>query len=205
MIHPTYETLVNYLENQLPEIDRAQVEEHLSGSCQQCSGKLAKLRTVLELTLSDRTFAPSAAVLKQAVTLLPQRLTHVSNPLLRVFAQLQFDSRLQLSRTAVRGPKTSQSRQMLFSAQQVDIDLQITPERGEHHLVGQILSSDQRAGQMAAFVSLHNKSGELLKGTETDALGQFTFKQIPAGVYNLDFDLGSQEVAILDLEFSNDH
>jgi hypothetical protein len=42
------------------------------------------------------------------------------------------------------------------------------------------------------------------RSVEADSLGQFTFKQIPPGVYDLTIDLGSQEVAITGLEFSND-
>jgi hypothetical protein len=39
---------------------------------------------------------------------------------------------------------------------------------------------------------------------ETDSFGQFAFRQVPSGIYDLVFDLGAQEVSINSLELSND-
>jgi len=203
MSHPSYEILINYLENQLPEAERSQVEKHLAQPCQTCNTKIARLRQVLAVTARDQTVAPPAEVLQRAMATYKQRAKPAQAPHLRVLAALQFDSRLQLSPAAFRG--VARARQLLFSAQQVDIDLQLTPEHGEHNLAGQILGPKQEAqGQSLAFVSLQNKTGKMLKGTETDAHGQFAFKQILTGIYDLVFDLGSQEIAIIDLELGND-
>jgi hypothetical protein len=70
----------------------------------------------------------------------------------QVLAILQFDSHLQLSRMTSRGPV--RTRQMLFTAEDVDIDLQMTPEDGDHNLTGQILGSEQANQSPQAFVSL---------------------------------------------------
>lgn len=201
MTHPTYETLVNYIENKLIEADRIKVDEHLSHPCLQCKSKLAQLHTVLETATTDKTVAPPADVLSRAIAIYqkPAKATH---PILRVLATLQFDNRIQLSAMASRG--VSRAHQMLFTTQQVDIDLKITPEHSQHTLVGQILGSEQTAEASMAFVSLQNKAGKPLMGTETGSLGQFTFRQIPSGIYDLVFDLGSQEIAINSLEFGND-
>ena len=204
MTHPTYMTLIGYIENQLPESERVKLEEHFSHSCKQCSEKITLLRIALKAAAQDQTVAPPVDVLRRAVALYRKRPVNPLQPLLRVFAELQFDSRLQLSLSSVRGPGAAHTRQMLYSTQHVDIDLQITSEHGDNNLIGQILVSEKSTEKPAAFVSLHNKSGELLNGTETDALGQFSFNQISAGVYDLDFDLGSQEVAIAGLELGND-
>ncbi len=204
MNHPTYMMLIDYIENQLPEKDRAKLDGHLTRPCQQCNEKISLLRIALNAAANDQTVAPPADVLRRAVALYQKQPVTPLQPLLRVFADLRFDSRLQLSLSAVRGASTSHTRQMLFSTQLVDIDLRITPEQYGHNLMGQILISEKFAEKPTAFVSLHNRSGELLKGTETDRLGQFNFKQIVPGVYDLDFDLGSQEVAITALELGND-
>ena len=55
-----------------------------------------------------------------------------------------------------------------------------------------------------AAASLKSETGEVLQGTETDSLGPFTFQQVPPGVYDLTFDLESQEVFISSLELMND-
>jgi anti-sigma factor RsiW len=202
MEHPDFDTLVQYAGGLLPEAARAEFEAHLAQPCAACTRKLAELRAVLATAAADRTVPPPAAVLQQAVAAFDRR--PAPQPLLRVLATLAFDSRSQLSLAAVRG--TSAKRQMLFTTQQVDIDLQISPEKGEHRLVGQILGAEaESAGETAAaFVSLNDPSGEALQGTETDAHGQFSFPQVPVGVYDLVFDLAGQEIAITRLEIRDD-
>ncbi|HAE58653.1 MAG TPA: hypothetical protein DCG54_03860 [Anaerolineae bacterium] len=93
---------------------------------------------------------------------------------------------------------------MLYTAQHVDIDLKITPEHGEHSLVGQVLADEKTDDLSTAFVTLQNKTGGMLQGVETDSFGQFAFRQVPSGIYDLVFDLGAQEVSINSLELSND-
>lgn len=202
MKHPTYETLISHIENQLPEGDRARIEEHLSQPCQQCDNEMAQLRLVLDAAGADTTIAPPPDVLRRAVAAFRERPVTVRRPVLSVLAELLFDSRLQLSPMASRG--AARTRQMLFATQQLDIDLNITPEHREHNLAGQILDREQADEYPAAFVSLQNETGTVQRSMEADSLGQFTFKQIPPGVYDLVIDLGSQEVAITGLEFGND-
>lgn len=204
MTHLTYTTLLSYIGNRLPDADRAKIEAHLfSDSCQECGSKIARLRTVLDAVTTDRTIAPPQAVLRKALNLdLKQQVT-LAQPFLQMLAKLQFDSRLQLSPMHVRGGG-AKTRHMLFSTPQLDIDLEITPEDGDHNMVGQILDSEQTNEPSLAFVSLKNETGEVLQGTETDSLGQFTFQQVPPGVYDLVFDLDSQEVFISSLELMND-
>jgi hypothetical protein len=121
---------------------------------------------------------------------------------MRVVAALHFDSRLQLSSAGTRG--AARGRQMLFTTEQVDIDLQIKPGRTDSDLMGQMLSAESSGEVLPAFVSLQSSAGTWLRATETDSLGQFTFRQIPSGSYDLVFDLENQEVAITGLEFEND-
>jgi len=203
MTHLTYTALLSYIGNRIPDTDRAEVEAHLfSDLCQECGSKIARLRTVLEAVTSDRSVAPPAAVLRKAINLDLKQQVNLAQPFLQMLAKLQFDSRLQLSPMHARG--IAKTRHMLFSTPQLDIDLEITPEQGEHNLVGQILDTEQSNEPSLAFVSLKNDAGEMLQGTETDSLGQFTFQQVPSGVYDLVFDLESQEVFISSLELMND-
>lgn len=203
MTHLTYTTLINYIGNKISDAERAEVEAHLfSDACQECSGKADRLRVVLGAVVKDRSFAPPSSVLQKAVNIDLKQPVALAQPFLQMLAKLQFDSRLQLSPMQSRG--VAKTRHMLFSTPQLDIDLEITPERGEHNLVGQILDSEQADEPSQAFVSLKTESGEVLQGTETDSLGQFTFQQVPPGIYDLTFDLDSQEVFISSLELVND-
>lgn len=202
MAHFNYETLLNYLEDQLSVEERSQVDAHVS-SCQRCGQRLALLRTVLQSTAGDRTVAPPESILKRAVDIAHgKRESPQHKPWMRVVAALRFDSRLQLSSAATRG--ATRGRQMLFTTEQVDIDLQIKPGRTDSDLLGQMLSTQRTGEILPAFVSLQSSAGVLLRATETDSLGQFTFRQISSGIYDLVFELEDQEVAITGLEFEND-
>ncbi|MBN1310000.1 MAG: hypothetical protein JXB30_01185 [Anaerolineae bacterium] len=204
MVHPTYEILIDYIENELPKAERVKVDDHLSQSCEECNAKLTQLRMVLDSIKEDKTIAPPPDVLRRAIATHAKQPTTPSRSLIQVLAELLFDSQLQLSPMAARG--IARTRQMLFTTQQVDIDLHITPEHTDHNLTGQILGREQDDEEQysTAFVSLQSDTSGTLKGTEADSLGQFTFKQIPPGVYDLVIDLGNQEVAIAGLELIND-
>lgn len=203
MNHPTYQTLINYYENNLPEVEQVKVKKHLAQPCEQCGAKINHLRSVFSITATDRTIAPPAAVLQQAVALFQKRGPAPATPLQRILAALQFDSRMQLSPAAFRG--IARSRQLLYSAQDIDIDLQLTPEQGGQNLIGQIITPSQEwESHTHAFVCLEDQSSNLLYGTETDSQGQFSFRQIEPGNYNLVLATANQEIAILDLAITND-
>jgi hypothetical protein len=203
MTHLSYETLLNYLENQLSTEERNVVEAHLAEACQQCDRGLTRLRAVLDSAARDRTVAPPEAVLKRAVeTALRGKKPSQPGPWTRIVAALSFDNRLQLSSAAIRG--AARIRQMLFTTEQMDIDLQIKPVGAVHDLLGQILGTARSEELLPAFVSLHSKEGELLRATETDLLGQFAFREVPSGIYDLVFDFENQEVAVTGLNFKND-
>jgi hypothetical protein len=202
MTHLKYEILLNYLEGQLSAEERKEVDAHFAEACQQCDRRLALLRTVLQTVAGDRTVAPPADVLKQAVEKAKTR-KKTSSPRLwnRMVASLSFDSHLQLSSAATRG--SGRARQMLFTAEQVDIDLQIKSGRKDHELLGQVLDARQSGGFLLAFVSLQNNEGQQ-RATETDPLGQFAFHGVSSGTYDLVFDLDDHEIAITGLEFRNE-
>jgi len=173
---------------------------HLAGSCQQCKRQLALLRTVLDVVAKDRTIAPPTAVLKKTIELKQGRSPQPKfwN---RVVAVLSFDSSLQLSTAATRG--TARARQVLFTAEQVDIDLNLKLGRENHELFGQILDTRQSGESRPTFVCLQNNEGQQ-RATETDTLGQFAFHGITSGTYDLVFDLDDQEIAVTGLEFRDE-
>lgn len=200
MPHLKYDILLNYLEDHLSAEERSKVDMHLAEPCWQCGRRLTLLRTVLNSVARDRTVAPPEDILRRAVDISrSHRERPERKPWMRVIAALRFDSQQQLSFAATRG--VTRTRQMLFTTEQVDIDLQIKPGRTDNDLLGQMLSTGEA---VPAFVSLQNNAGSLLRATETDSLGQFVFRQIPPGSYELVFDLENQEVAITGLEFKND-
>jgi hypothetical protein len=203
MAHIKYQTLLDYLEDQLPPAERSKVNEHLAETCQQCDRRIAFLRTVLQTVANDHTVAPPADVLKRAVDNVRNRKEEPRSGLWnRVVASLSFDNHMQLSSAATRG--SARARQMLFTTDQVDIDLQIKPGNRDYELLGQMLDARHSGGFVAAFVSLQSNEGQVQKATETDALGQFAFHGVSAGTYDLVFDLDDNQIAVTGLEFRNE-
>jgi hypothetical protein len=203
MTHLTYETLLNYMEERLSPQERAAAEAHLAPSCESCEQRMAQLRKVLQSVQNDHTTPPPASVLKQAMEI-PLTKPRPSQPgrWTRLIASLSFDSHLQLSSTLTRG--ASRERQMLFTAEQMDIDLKISSGRGGHDVLGQLLGAPQTGEAIPVFVSLQSNSGAFLKVTETDSQGQFVFREISSGVYDLFFDLETQQIAVQGLQVRND-
>lgn len=203
MTHLTYETLVNYLEERLSVEERSAVDAHLALGCESCGRHLALLHKVFETVNGDHMTPPPASVLKRAIDI---SLTNPRPPQpamgQRLIAALSFDSRLQLSSALTRG--TSREWHMLFTAQQVDIDLKISTGHETYDMLGQVLGTQQVGDAPFAFVSLQTSTGQFLKVTETDSLGQFAFREISSGVYDLIFDLETQEIAVHGLEVGND-
>jgi hypothetical protein len=202
MQHPTIEILLDYVEHQLTEADRAALDEHLALPCPQCNAVIARLGAVLQAATDDHSYAPPDGVLRRAFSVFRKR-SRISEQAGRYLpVRLLFDSRLQPSLAGVRGPL--QNRQMLFRVGKIDIDLQIATDQDERKMIGQILGSEDARGGPSAFVSLTGKGGEVVQGAEADHLGQFAFRRIPSGKYDLVFDLQGQEIAITDLDLDND-
>lgn len=201
MAHLTYETLINYLEGRLSVEARSAAERHLSEPCETCQRRRVVLQRTLRSAAEDQTTSPPASVLKRAIDIPLTHPRNIPGLLTRLIAALTFDSHLQVSSALTRG--AARERQMLFSAEQVDIDLQIKSGSEGHDLIGQVLGG-QTSGNASAFVSLQRSTSQLLKATETDSQGQFIFRGVTSGVYDLLFDLENQEIAVMGIEVKND-
>lgn len=203
MAHLDHDTLLNYLEGGLTVEEHGRAAAHLAEPCERCAEQLRLLKAVTESAAADRTVAPPARVLQHALEI-ARAGAQPARPSVRtrVVAALGFDSHRQLSAAATRGP--ARVRQMLFATAQVDIDLQMKRGGDTYDMLGQVLGSQGSGGPLAAFVSLHTPAGELLRSTETDPGGQFAFRRIPSGSYELVFELEDQEVAVTGLELQHD-
>jgi hypothetical protein len=198
MTHLEYESLLDYLEGHSSLEERGRVEMHLAESCEVCARRLGLLRKALNAAAGDRTVSPPQAVLKEAIDV--SQVHQIPNPglLARMVATLSFDSHAQLSAALTRG--TARERQVLFNAGQVDIDMKISAGNMDYDLLGQVMGADARFG----FASLQSMTGQLLQATELDPLGQFSFRKISPGMYDLLFDIEDREIGINGLKVGHD-
>lgn len=191
MAHPSFASLLDYVEDSLPREARAAIDEHLAGPCSQCSVELSRIRAALGALANDDTVAPPEETLRRAVAAF--RARPAAPPRVRIAAMLVFDNYRQSSLAVVRGP-AARARQLLFTAEGLDIDLQIHFAEGGATLVGQILG-----GERPSIVRLH-RAGEVIDDVGADSFGRFAFRPVPLGNYDLVIEFDSREVAIVGLE-----
>lgn len=198
MAHPSFETLLHYVEGRLSEVELRAVEAHLALACEPCGRDTARLRAVLETLTDDRSAAPPPAVLRKAISAHLQMESAPAAQPLRVLAEILFDSRLQFSQASVRG--AAEARQLLFTADpNIDIDLRIVQENEKTRMVGQIIAPEQ-GPDPEAVVCLRDEAGKVLQEEGTGPTGQFVFGQVLPGVYDLVFDLKERQVVVTGLD-----
>lgn len=193
MKHLNTTLLLDYIEQTLDDAVRIRVEAHLNKPCQQCLTRLASLARLVNLMIDDRTYAPPAAVVEIAKRSFRKEVER--QPRLSLIASLVFDSLRQPSLAAMRGIQTA--RQFLYSTEDYDIDIQVKNDESAFSVIGQILGDDIQT-QSQAHVCL-KKYDETISCLHSDMLGQFTFKRITPGEYQLIFQFEDVEISIQDL------
>jgi hypothetical protein len=197
MAHPSFEVLLDFVENRLSQPARQQVLEHLALPCAVCQAEIATIQDMIGLMRDQRLNEPPPAAMRRAVrlyTLFHQR----PQPGLRarLIAHLVFDNRVMGGALATRGPKNE--RQILYTAEGLDIDLQFSLESDQNsiHLMGQVMTvEDDVAEVQGCSVSLMQE-GEVFARVVTDELGIFAFRGVSPDDYELSIELQEVEVWI---------
>lgn len=114
-------------------------------------------------------------------------------PLRRIIASLIFDSRNAGPAFGVRSLPAA-SRQMLYSAEELDLELRITVQNDECILAGQVIGEGCAEGQ----IEISGVAGRS-KATLNE-LCEFTLPPIPAGKYSLTVRMLDREIEIPELE-----
>ena len=198
--HIPFALLIDYQDQAVPALERETIESHLAEPCPRCRQNLQHASELLAaFAQPDRTVAPPEEVVQRAVAAFTIRPPAVS--LTRTIASLLFDNFRQAPLAAVRG--AARSRQLLFTADDIDIDLQITSERYGATLLGQVLSNPAVASEVVPVVRLY-RSGEVIRTSASDAQGQFAFRAVAPGVYDLGVMLAHREVVLEGLELAHD-
>ena len=198
-----WDELLDYVEDRIASARRAEVEAHLEQGCRSCQRDLTWLRSVAACMRSDDSREPPTWVKRRAVNLFKQYGPRPRPTLLeRIAAALVFDNGLQPQLAGVRGATAAPSRQMLFTAGDIDVDVRTEPteEQDKVTLIGQVLP------QSAGAVSLGGVEVHLLHARRdlfskmTDELGEFTIGRLPHGRYRLLIRLPDKEIEIPGIE-----
>jgi len=191
--HIPFARLADLAENRASAEERTASMKHLS-ACSHCAGELQRVGQVLELMRTDTATDAPRDVLAYAINIFRGRELSEPSLLRRIVAALSFDSSMNM--TPAFGVRSGQatSRQLLYSAEQSDIDLRISCQDDEWIVAGQLLGQDCVGGR----VEIEGESG--LAVAALNELCEFTLPPLPPGSYTLRLLLRDAEVEIPQLE-----
>lgn len=200
--HISFARLADLAEGRLTAAERAGLEPHLA-DCPKCSAQAAQLGRVTHLMRSDASEdAPPAALAEVFRMFRPRaaaRAAEGTPPLLRrILAVLTFDSARLAPAYGVRSGTTA-SRQFLYHAGDLDVDLRVVQGGDGWTLTGQVLGRSGAGGQVEV-TSLAGGDEPVAARAEMNEHCEFALPPIPAGDYALRLRLGETvEVEIPEL------
>jgi hypothetical protein len=187
--HISVETLANIAEYRGTSGDRKMAMAHIS-TCSTCEDTLRRLQQLIRMMRNDRTTEAPRDVLTAAINIFSQERRM---PLRRIVALLIFDSRNAGPAFGMRSLPAA-SRQMVYSAEEIDLELRITVQNDECILAGQVIGE----GCAEGHVEISGVSGRS-KATLNEVC-EFTLPPIPPGNYSLTVRMLDREIEIPELE-----
>jgi hypothetical protein len=142
--HLSFANLVDLAENQMTAEEKSTATNHLL-SCSLCATELDRVEQTIKLMKTDKTVDAPPELLKEAIAVFRRRKGSASSALRRIVAALSFDSLTLTPAFGVRSAPAS-SRQLLYTAEETDIDLRITGHDDKWVVSGQVLGQDCSGG-----------------------------------------------------------
>jgi hypothetical protein len=191
--HIPFADLADLVEKRAPREKEIASQAHVS-DCSACAQKLERVEQVLELMRTDTAVDAPRDVLAYAVNIFRRQGAAQPSLLRRIVAALNFDSSSNLA--PAFGVRSGQgtSRQLIYSAEENDIDIHITPEDENWIVAGQVIGDECVGGRIEI-----EGEGELATAALND-LCEFTLPPVRPGNYTLRLRLGDAEVEIPRLE-----
>lgn len=187
--HIPIETLANIADSGATAEAREEAMAHVS-TCSTCHDTLRALQQLILIMRSDSTIDAPRDALTSVISIVSQEKR---SPLRRIVALLTFDSRTAGPAFGVRSLPGA-SRQLLYSAEDTDLDLRITMQNDECVLAGQVIGGGYAEGQ----VEISGVTGKS-EATLNDVC-EFTLPPVPAGNYSLILRMHDREIEIPELE-----
>jgi len=190
--HISLETLADIAEDRLTSIALETAMSHVA-TCSACDDKLRRLQQLIGTMKSDTAQDAPRDVLLSAINIFPAERP---SPLRRIVATLIFDSRNAGPAFGMRSLHKA-SRQLVYSAQQTDLDLRVTIQNEECIVAGQLL----REACVGGFVEISGTNGSA--ESSLNELCEFTLPAIPVGTYSLTVRMPDVEIEIPELELKD--
>ena len=189
--HIPFGQLIDLVEGCLSPDEQTEMQAHTS-ACSRCAAQLAWLERVIGLMRTNDYEEPPARVAAGISRVFGSYSPSPSSLRQRIMAVLRFDS-AQLPLSVGRRSGSSTERQLLFTAENLDLEVQITQSGSLWEVSGQVLNADARG-----LAELHGSAGEVR--ATLNEVGEFLLTPVPPGWYALILQLTTAEIEIPGLE-----
>lgn len=184
MTHLSEDQLYNYVFDHSPLADAEAA--HLL-ACSHCQLQLAQIQKMFEQIRLRTQSLPTQQALARYEKLfvhLPQPPNKLEIIVQRLYAQLVWDSRKQLSLQGVRNAALRNFR-LVHTTEWVEVDVVLTPEQTNFNLEGELIPVQEDELTLPALLQLQLPEQDKFYETETTEQGRFSFEGIVAGSYVL--------------------
>ncbi len=174
MKHFTAPEWVDFVRGKVAKDLKAAMQTHLESGCKRCQHEATTWQRVRDAAHRQLAIEPDDSVVRFAKGSFALRTDRHPKRSRGFLAELIFDSSLEPLPVGVRS-STASSRQLLFGAENLRIDLRLEPQIDTESvaLIGQLLdAADPGKGPAAATVALL-RAGKLVAETKTNRFGEF--------------------------------
>ncbi len=194
--HLDFARIADLVEDRAAPSVRTESMAHIS-NCSECAKKFRRLDEVVHLMATDQAEDAPRDVVAYAMNIFSGRAKSRRQSLKRrILAALSFDSSMdQAPAFGVRSGQTD-SRQLIYSAEESDIDLRITFHDDMWLVAGQVMRDDCGGGR----VEIEGPSGSA--GAALNELCEFTLPAVPSGDYLLRVHMNDVEIELPQLELT---
>jgi hypothetical protein len=190
--HISLDTFVDIVEGRATSAALEGAVAHIS-SCSDCVDTLRQLQQVILTMKSDTSKDAPRDLLQSAINIFsPEKRTILRH----IIGILTFDSRVAGPAYGIRSLRSA-SRQLLYSAQETDLDLRVTVQNDECIVAGQVIRADYVSG----LVEISGDAGSAT--ASLNEVCEFTLPAIPLGNYALKIKMPDVQIEIPELELKD--
>lgn len=194
--HIDFSRIADLVEDRATPSVRTEAMSHIS-SCSECAERFRRLDEVVRLMATDHAEDAPRDVVAYAMNIFSGRAKSLRQSLKRrILAALSFDSNMDHAPAFGVRSGQSGSRQLIYSAEENDIDLRITLHEDMWLVTGQVMRDNCGGGR----VEIEGPSGSAR--AELNELCEFTLPAVASGNYLLRVHMNDVEIELPQLELT---
>jgi hypothetical protein len=174
MKHFKTEEWVDFVRGKVGKDQKEAMQMHLESGCKRCQREAGTWQRVREAAKRQMAIAPEDSVVRFVKGSFGLRADRHAKRSRGFLAQLIFDSSLEPLPAGVRASAAT-SRQLLFGAENLRIDLRLEPQIDSESvaLIGQVLDAEDPGKRPAPVTVTLLNAGKLVAETKTNRFGEF--------------------------------